>query len=151
MEQNEPQLIHCTELMTGKNLTGFFSLREDRIGAKIYSYDEFFFIETGVPIFLCTENNEIVSLHSNVGGPAGKSSRLLAPERSCSQQDIISNIAVIGHDAWTEDDRVREVTFSINHSSWLLQHRENTRSLVYELLATKTPGTFSMTEQEIFI
>ncbi len=134
MEQNESQLIHCTELMTGTKLTGFFILHDDHIGAKIYSYDDPFYINTDTPIIIRTEDNEIVTLHSNVGGPPGNSYRPTTPPRICYRQDIISNIAVVGHDAWTDDDRVREVTFSINHSSWLLQHREK-----FEKLGLRTP------------
>ncbi|MHC1753734.1 ApeA N-terminal domain 1-containing protein [Humidesulfovibrio sp.] len=129
MEQNELQLIHCTELMTGKNLTGFFSLRDDHIGVKIYSYDDPFYINTDAPIILRTEDNEVVTLHENVGGPPGNSYRPTTPPRICYRQDIISNIAVIGHDAWTEDDRVREVTFSINHSGQLLHHGDKFKKL----------------------
>lgn len=123
MEGNKTTSLHCTELVTGKNLTGLLTLAADRIRVNIYSYDDLFSIDPEHPIFLLTEKNDIVSLHSNVGSRPGRSSRLIAPVRTIHRQDIISNIAIIGHDPWTVDDRVKRVTFTVKHTNELLMHK----------------------------
>jgi len=130
MKSDAQQPIHCMELMTGRNLTGFFSLRDDHIGATLYSYDDPFHVETEAPIHLCAANNEIISLHSNVAKSSGEHSRLSTPARTTYQQEIISNIAVTGHDAWTDKDRVKRATFEIKHSDRLLRHKKKFDSLV---------------------
>jgi hypothetical protein len=121
MEFNET-CLHCTELITGRNLTGLFTLSGHEISAKIYSYEKSFLIDPEHPIFLRTEKNDIVSLHSNIGDPPRQSSRVVPPIRTAYRQDIISNIAIIGHDAWTADDRVKRVTFKVSHTNHLLRH-----------------------------
>jgi hypothetical protein len=119
-DANEP--LHCAELVTGKSLTGTLHLTDERLKASIVNYDEFFHINVDAPVYLVTENNHIVSLHSNVGGSAGHTSRNIPPERSSYRQEIISNIAVVGHDAWTLEDRVKRVTFTVKHTDDLMRN-----------------------------
>jgi hypothetical protein len=58
--------LHCLELVTGKNLTGTVLLSEERISIQIYSFADRFHIKGEHPVFLQTETNDIVSLHSNI-------------------------------------------------------------------------------------
>ena len=43
---------------------------------------------------------------------------------TCFRRELIANIAIVGHDAWTDDDKVRRVTFSIKHSDQIIRNRE---------------------------
>lgn len=140
VKDREPQSIHCMELMTGKNLTGFFTLRDDHIGAMIYSYNGLINIEGETPIILCTEDNDIVSLYSNFVGSGGHSYRLKPPTRECFRQKIISNTAIVGYDAWTNEDRVKRVVFEVMHSNHLLKNRNK----FDKIGSSKHPGTDSL-------
>jgi hypothetical protein len=96
--------LHCLELVTGKNLTGTVLLSEDRISTQIYSFADRFHIKGEQPVILRTETNDIVSLHSNITTLPGTRSRVGEPQRTTYRQDIVSNIAVVGHDAWAAED-----------------------------------------------
>ncbi len=124
MKNDMHDVAHCIELMTGKNLPGSVSISDNGITARIYGYDESFHINSDCPIFLRTENNDIVSLHDNIGGPPGHSSRSLPSRMICFRLDVVGNIAVVGHDAWTDSDRVRRATFSIRHSDQIVRNRK---------------------------
>lgn len=121
-EENETT-FHCSELITGCNLTGLLTLTEEEIELAIYSYDAYFSIKPEEPIFVLTEKNDVVSLHSNVGNPPGQASRCIAPVRTIYRQDIISNIAVVGHDAWKSEDQIKCATFKVRHSDHLLRNK----------------------------
>lgn len=123
------EAVHCVELTSGKKLTGTFKLDQEGIHAYIYSYENPFFIKRKEPVVLLTEKNEIVSLHSILTGPPGNNSRLIDPTRIIYRQDIISNIAVIGHDEWTAIDKIKRVCFTVKHTEGLLRHQAKMKSL----------------------
>lgn len=123
------EIVHCVELSSGGNLTGTFSFDQDGIRAQIYSYEKFFFIRPEEPIFLLTEKNLIVSLHSNIAAPAGSNSRMSEPARTIYRQDITSSIAVIGYDKWGTADRVKRVHFTVKHTKEILRHQAKTEAL----------------------
>jgi hypothetical protein len=114
--------MHCVELVTGKHLTGTLELSEERIHASIYSYTGFFNISGEQPIILQTEANDIVSLHSNITTVPGKHSRVIKPRRTVYQQEIISNLAIVGHNPWMADDKIKRATFSVDHTKKLMLH-----------------------------
>jgi len=114
--------FHCSEFITGRNLTGLLTLTEEEIELSIYGYDTYFSIKPEEPIFVLTEKNDIVSLHSNIGNPPGRASRCVAPVRTIYRQDIISNIAVVGHDAWKSEDQIKSAIFKVRHSDPLLRN-----------------------------
>jgi hypothetical protein len=116
-------------MVTGKNLTGTLVLSDERIGAQIYSYTEFFYIEGEQPIILRAETNDIVSLHSNITTGPGTNSRIVAPQRTTYRQEIISNLAIVGHDPWTAEDKVKRVTFSVKHTKKLMRHNAKVRAI----------------------
>lgn len=122
METESSETLHCLEMNTGKNLTGILQLSDGSIRAHIYSYDERFNIHAEGPIFLLTEKNAVVSLYWNITTSSGSSSRLIQPARTTYSQDIISSIAVIGHDQWTDADKVKRVIFAVEHVDQLLAH-----------------------------
>lgn len=116
--------IHCQELNTGKGYTGFFYLDDKQITADICSYDESFYFLPQKPIFLRTEKNQIVSLHSNISDYPGSSVRTFEPKMETHKLHIISNTAVIGDDRWDSADKLKRVTFLVRRAKNLLKHKE---------------------------
>jgi hypothetical protein len=127
IESGKP--LHCVELVTGKNLTGTVLISNEELRAEIYSYTEHFHIKGEHPLFLQTETNEIVSLHSNITTIAGTRSRNIAPQRVTYRQEILSNVAVVGHDPWTAEDGVRRVSFQAKHTKQLMQHDRKVKAI----------------------
>ncbi|UPK05727.1 hypothetical protein [Bradyrhizobium sp. 170] len=127
IESGKP--LHCIELVTGENLTGTVLVSDEEIRARIYSYADFFHIKGEQPVFLQTETNEIVSLHSNVTTIAGTSSRNIAPQRETHRQEILSNVAVVGHDPWRAEDRVKRVSFHVKHTNGLMRHDRKVKAI----------------------
>ena len=112
--------VHCVETLTGKNLTGLLTISDEDIRVKIYSYANFFEIEEEKPIVLRTETNEIVTLHSSITINSGQTSRR---PQTIYHQELVSNIAVVGHDPWKTEDGVSRVTFNVKHSKGLMRHK----------------------------
>jgi hypothetical protein len=125
VEKGKP--VHCVELVTGKNLTGTLLLSDERIRAQVFSFTEFFYIKGEQPIILQAETNDIVSLHSNITHGPGTNSRNIEPRRATYRQEIISNVAIVGHDAWTATDKVKRVSFNVKHSRELMHHDAKVR------------------------
>lgn len=126
IEKGKP--LHCVEMVTGKNLTGTLVLSDESISTRIYSYTEFFCIEGEQPIILQAETSDIVSLHSNVTGVPGRTFRT-EPQRTIYRQDIISNLAVIGHDPWMTQDKIKRVAFNVRHSEKLMHHDAKVKAI----------------------
>jgi len=116
--------ILCQELNTGKAYTGFFYLDDKQISTEICSYDESFYLVPEKPIFLRTEKNQIVSLHSNISNYPGSSIRTIEPKMETSKLHISSNTAVIGHDRRETTDKLKRVTFLVRRAKDLLKHKE---------------------------
>ncbi|KRR29115.1 hypothetical protein [Bradyrhizobium retamae] len=127
IESGKP--LHCVELVTGKSLTGTVLISEDELRADIYSYTGHFHINGEQPVFLQTERNEIVSLHSNVTTIPGTSSRNIAPLREARRQEILSNVAVVGHDSWQAEDGVKRVSFQVKHTNQLMRHESKVKAI----------------------
>ncbi|WP_061027315.1 hypothetical protein [Bradyrhizobium sp. CCH5-F6] len=121
--------LHCLELVTGKNLTGTVLLAEERIRTEIYSFQDHFHIQGEKPVFVQTETNDIVSLHSNITTIPGTRSRFGEPQRTTYRQEIASNIAIVGHDAWEAKDCVKRVSFRVRHTRDLMHHRAKVDAL----------------------
>ncbi len=68
-------MVLCRELNTGKEYNGFFYFDDNTIKAEICSFEDSFYIKEESPIFLHSENNNIISLHSNISSPASLSLR----------------------------------------------------------------------------
>ncbi len=128
--------LHCVELVTGKNLTGTVLISEDELRADIYSYNGPFRINGEEPVFLQTETNEIISLHSNVTTIPGTRSRNIEPQRETRRQELLSNIAIVGHDQWSADDKVKRVSFRVTHTNQLMRHEEK----ILAIQRSRSPG-----------
>jgi hypothetical protein len=122
--------ILCQELNTGKGYTGFFYLDEKQITADICSYDKSFYFLPEKPIFFRTENNQIVSLHSNITNYPGSTVHTPEPRMQTHKLHIISNTAVVGDDRWETSDKLKRVTFLVSRARELLKHKEKFDRLV---------------------
>lgn len=118
--------LHCVETNTGKNLTGTLLLSVDGLSADIYSYDDLVHIDCDKPIYFITKNAQTVSFHSNLSSGTGttRSSNI-----EVHHQKIISNIAIVGKNRWTELDKVKSVSFTVNHTISLMHHHDKIKSI----------------------
>ncbi len=141
------EIVHCIELSSDGKLTGTFEFDQDGIRTKIYGYEKFFFIKPEEPIFLLTEKNLIVSLHSNIAAPPGSRSRMSEPARTVYRQDIVSNIAVIGHDEWSAADSVKRASFTVKHTKDLFRHQAKTEAIAKR--ETSTQDDFNLYSEPV--
>ena len=114
----------CRELNTGKYNNGFFYFDGREIRTEICNFEEFFYIRPENDVFLQTENNHIISLHTNISAPPGQSSRCIDPKMSTYKQKTASSKAVIGHDKWKSGDILKRVSFYVDGSDDVLKHKE---------------------------
>lgn len=114
---------HCIELNTGSNYSGGVYVGPDLIEAVISSYEEFFHINQENDVFLRTENNKFVSLHSILTSTPGSHSKNHEPYLVTYRQRIRANVAVTGDDQWLARDQVRRVEFEVLHSEQLLENK----------------------------
>jgi hypothetical protein len=121
--------IHCIELNSNEGRPGSFYMDEREISAHIYDYNQAFSLRDVGPIFLRTEDNDIVSLYSNIIEGPSHNSRLMEPRMSTYKIHVISNSAIIGPNRWLESDRIRRVHFAIDGIEWGLFHTKKLRKL----------------------
>ncbi|CAN5462413.1 hypothetical protein BH10PSE7_BH10PSE7_09290 [soil metagenome] len=130
MPREESRLIdekwHCQELNTGKRYPGYVQIGHNEIFLQLWSYGKYLQIDASATVFVQTESNDIVSLHRNVTGIPSIHARNLKPRRTVFKQTIHSSIAVVGPDRWEEADKVKSVTFFIEHADKLLEHQATT-------------------------
>jgi hypothetical protein len=50
-------------------------------------------------------------------------------DRRIYHRGVIANVAVVGHDRWTESDKVKRVSFTVKHSLELLRHEDKVKEL----------------------
>jgi hypothetical protein len=116
--------LHCRELDGDR--TGVLILRDDQIELYLVGYDEDIHLSADGPAYVVTEEGMVASLHANVPGrDRGRRNQY----RSVCQSGIISNITLIGANAWRPDDLVRRLAFDVAHTDRVLRHREKVRSL----------------------
>lgn len=121
--------VHCMENSTGERHTGILLIAEDSLRLKLFSYDDFFHIQTDHPVHLMVETGECASLHDCIEGGSGTRG---GPDNAVRTQDIIANAVVIGPDPWTEGDRIRRVSFSVEHTMGLMRNRERMDGIARE-------------------
>jgi hypothetical protein len=124
IETDKP--LHCMELVTGQSLTGNLTIGSDGIRADLYSYQGNFNIDVDNPLILIAQNGVTVSFHSNIDAGSGS---FHSHDSAVEHQAVISNLAVVGHGPWTQDDLVKRATFSVEHTMQLLTHREKLDTL----------------------
>jgi hypothetical protein len=117
--------VHCKERVSGQDLTGSFTFSHAE-GAltSLFSYGDFIYIKPENPIYLLTEQLEVISLFDNFGGPPGKRWRV-EPLETVFIQQMRSNIAIAGRDEWKHEDRIRRVGFSVPEARDVLRNRDS--------------------------
>jgi hypothetical protein len=121
--------IHCRELNTGTNHTGFFQIDDKQIRAELFSYDGYFHLNTEQPIFLQTHQNHIVSLHRNIDLSQGDDSAFAPNEMKVRHHHVLSNAAVIGRTKWSDTDRLKRVLFVVPQADGMLQHEKKRKQI----------------------
>jgi hypothetical protein len=112
----------CREETTGEGYCGMFLIEEKDIAVQLFAFDKVVGRDFGDLLVLRLENNQVVSLHNNVNGGASTTHSHDGKVLSSSRR-VISNIAVIGHDAWAADP-IRRVQFNIAHADDLMLHSD---------------------------
>lgn len=125
IEKGRP--LHCVETVTGQNITGIILLSEDEIRVDLHSYTDRFHINVEQPIYLVAETGHVVSLHANVY--SNGSEPISRRDRPIYHQGFISNVAVVGYDQWTDNNKVKNVSFSVKHTMELLRHKDKIKAL----------------------
>jgi hypothetical protein len=113
----------CREETTGEGYCGMFLIEEKDIAVQLFAFDKMVGPVFGDLLVLRLENNQVVSLHNTVNGGASTTSRHDGKVLSSSRR-VISNIAVIGHDAWASANPIRRVQFNIAHADDLMLHSD---------------------------
>jgi hypothetical protein len=114
------RLYHCREESTG--CTGQFSITDRGMTLKLFDYDEFFHVKSGVVYHARLENSSTVSLYDTVTGGAGSSSVFGQDPNTTHFADIHSDTVVLGYRPWEPTDPIRRVWFRINKSKDLLRN-----------------------------
>ena len=133
-----PKRLHCRELDGTR--TGILVLNDETIELYFVGYNEFVHVSEDEPIYVVTEEGNVASLHANVSGRhsskgvatkfAGKDRGRGSDEyRSIYQGGIISNVALLGVDAWRADDLVRRLSFDVPQTERVLRHLEKVQAL----------------------
>lgn len=112
-------VTHCKEVGSGRDLTGNLIISHDEMKVDLYCYDDFFHIRSEKPIFLLTMGGDVVSFHSNVDGGHGTANSY---ENCVHHQAIISNLAIVGPNKWDASDKIKSVSFGIDHTIELLRN-----------------------------
>lgn len=113
-------------MVTGKGLTGTLLLSDGGIRADLYGYTEPFHIAVDQPIYFTAKTGQVVSFHSNTDLGMGTTTR---GDRRFYHRGIIADLAVVGHDRWTETDKVKRAFFTVKHSLDLLRHKDKFEAL----------------------
>lgn len=133
-----PKRLHCQDLDGDR--TGILILEDERVELYFVGYNEFVHVPEDGLVCVVTEEGTVASLHANVPGRhasisvttkfGGKDRGHASDEhRSVCQTGIISNLAVIGADAWRPDDLVRRLSFDVAQTEHVLRHREKVQAL----------------------
>jgi hypothetical protein len=114
----------CREETSGEGYSGLFQIGDEEIWAKLFSFDQPFCVDAKDHLILRLEDNRFVSLHDNISMPGECAYDLREPKRTAYAQRVVSNIAVIGRDAWMPTDGIKRVEFTIEYADDLLHHSD---------------------------
>jgi len=120
--------VHCKELVSGHQLAGRFSYSRDKgLLTTLFSFDEYIHIEPEAPIYLLTEQLEVLSLFDSFGGPGRRWNG--EPPKILHTHSINSNTVIAGEDMWAVEDRVKRVGFSVPEAFSILKNRQKLERL----------------------
>jgi len=122
------QRYFCREETSGEGREGIFRIDESSIEAKIYSFDEPFFMGQK-SVVLRLENNQFVTLFDIYSsGAAGSHHDPREPQLSSYTCRIAGNIAIVGRSNWKETDPIYRFHFDIAYADQLLHHAKKFRA-----------------------
>jgi hypothetical protein len=121
--------VLCRELRGEQARTGLLKLTHHSIDTRFVAYSERLHIDTEHPIFLRTEHNDVVSLYGNVSSGPGRRWRNSDVPLTTEFQEITSNLAIIGDQAWNESDHVVVATFDLCGADHIFQNSDALRRL----------------------
>lgn len=131
--ESDPELVpsadHCIELNTGKAFSGNVKIGTDEIRVDLHGYGTVPGLEDQSAIFLKTERNRVISLHSVVTSGGGQHGL----ESPVHHERIYANIAVEGYAKWEEKDPVKRVAFRLKNAEQLLMHKDKDETLASRL------------------
>lgn len=111
---------------------GSFSIGDGAIRLRLVRFDDYFDVREGERLEARTESNWIASLFDIV--PTG-TGQVGFGKKAAYNASVLVNTAVIGWDAWSNEDRVRRTQFRVPSADLLLRHRPT-----YESLANNPMG-----------
>ena len=133
-----PQKLHCREMESDRS--GILTIDSDGVKLYFVGYDEHVHIRDDRPVFVVTEEGEVVSLLENIPGQHGgkyiltkrtvsKSKTSHEEWRSIEWSGIRSNRTVVGIDAWRPDDLVHFLTFKVPDTNNIFWHCDREKDL----------------------
>ena len=112
----------CREETSGDGHSGLFQIDEEEMRAKLFCFDKSFCVDAKELLVLRLEDNRFVSLHDNISIPGECAYDLREPQLTAYAQRVVSNVTVLGRDAWMPADPLKRVEFAIEHAADLLHH-----------------------------
>lgn len=110
---------YCEVVDHPDRLGGTFAIDGGDIRASLVSLHEFFHVDDGASLRVRTEDNWIASMFETLGGGLG---RRHGEVTTAFWQDVISNVTLVGLDAWTDEDRVMRVSFRVPGADALFEN-----------------------------
>lgn len=120
---------YCREENTEEGYTGFFHIDDKEIRANLFSFDKVFFMDAHDPLILRTEENKLISLHTNFLSAHESRTAFGKPKMTTYHEEIISNVCVVGEDAWLSNTPVKQVTFTVKNTEALLTHSNKIKTI----------------------
>lgn len=129
------RLYHCKEESTG--CSGQFSITDSAIKIKLFDYNEFFHVKSGVVYHARLEDSRTVSLYDTRAGGTGTSSVLGETPITTHFAEISSDTVILGYRPWQPTDPIRRVWFRINKSKDLLRNNPAVRRFARQASAMR--------------
>lgn len=129
LEIEKEKRYFCQLIGREDKLAGTFSVAGGDIRVRLVQLDEFFHLDDAANLRVRTEDDWTASLFDNVPGSSGR-------HGDAYFHEIISNTAVLGDDAWSDDDRVARVSFRVPEADPLFEW-----SPVFERVADAEMGS----------
>lgn len=124
--------VHCRELSSGRYYTGILTLSDKEFVVELIAYEaRSLEVDSDAPIHLQTQNQNVVSLHSNYSALHGTvfTSTDDVRRKGLYQDRIVSRIAAIGPCPWLETDIVKSTMFNIGSIDFMLRHPNKIESI----------------------
>lgn len=145
VEVEQGRRYYCEVIETSEPLAGTFVIDGPSIRASLVRFDGFLTPRLDGPLRLRTEENWYASMFDIV--PSGWSQRGGGADRAYVR-DTSSNITLVGHDVWTDEDLVRRISFRIKGLDLLFRNSPHFTKVVDSDMAEMPDLTAFSTEIE---